>query len=55
MICQYSEALQDKEKSLLEYIEKWSGIEESMFKQKTRAKWIKLGDNNSSYFSAVMK
>lgn len=30
-------------------------IEESALQQKSRANWIKLGDLNNKYFSAVMK
>lgn len=30
-------------------------IEESVLQQKARAKWIRLGDSNTKYFSAVMK
>ncbi|XP_070032423.1 uncharacterized protein [Nicotiana tomentosiformis] len=35
--------------------EKWSLIEESILQQKSRAKWIKLGDSNSKYFLVFMK
>ncbi|XP_055825978.1 uncharacterized protein LOC129894345 [Solanum dulcamara] len=36
-------------------IEKWNLVEESALRQKSRAKWIKLGDNNNKYFSAMIK
>ncbi|XP_019225971.1 PREDICTED: uncharacterized protein LOC109207494 [Nicotiana attenuata] len=44
-----------KEKQLLENLKKWSLIEENILQQKARAKWIRLGDANSKYFSAIMK
>ncbi|KAH0773890.1 hypothetical protein KY290_011027 [Solanum tuberosum] len=43
------------EKKILQDLEKWSNIEESALKQKSRAKWIQLGDGNNQYFSAVIK
>ncbi|KAH0686276.1 hypothetical protein KY289_017034 [Solanum tuberosum] len=43
------------EKKILQDLEKWSNIEESVLKQKSRAKWILLGDGNNQYFSAVIK
>ncbi|KAH0675354.1 hypothetical protein KY285_023155 [Solanum tuberosum] len=52
---QYSDLLLNQEKRLLHKLEKWSMIEESILKQKSRVTWIKLGDSNSKYFSAVMK
>nr|XP_004253227.1 uncharacterized protein LOC101244567 [Solanum lycopersicum] len=44
-----------KEKELLIKLEKWSLIEESALRQKSRIKWIQLGDANNKYFSSVIK
>lgn len=49
------EELIDQEKKTLMKLERWSMIEESALRQKSRAKWIKLGDANNKYFSAVIK
>ncbi|KAK6790547.1 hypothetical protein RDI58_009628 [Solanum bulbocastanum] len=34
---------------------KWSMIEESVLRQKSRINWIQLGDENNKYFSAIIK
>ncbi|KAG5609242.1 hypothetical protein H5410_020523 [Solanum commersonii] len=52
---QCSNGLINVEKTLLQNLEKWSLIEENIVKQKSRARWINLGDSNTKYFSAVMK
>ena len=44
-----------KEKELLIKLEKWSMIEESVFRQKARIKWNQLGDANNKFFSSVIK
>ncbi|XP_015075531.1 uncharacterized protein LOC107019625 [Solanum pennellii] len=44
-----------QEKELLIKHEKWSMIEESALRQKTRIKWIQLGDANNKFFSSVIK
>ncbi|XP_070026137.1 uncharacterized protein [Nicotiana sylvestris] len=36
-------------------LKKWSLIEESILKQKSRAQWIQLGDSNSKYFAIIIK
>ncbi|KAH0776289.1 hypothetical protein KY290_007700 [Solanum tuberosum] len=50
-----SDSLMLLEKKILQDLEKWSNIEESALKQKSRAKWIQLGDGNNQYFSAVIR
>ncbi|XP_075080165.1 uncharacterized protein LOC142165528 [Nicotiana tabacum] len=34
---------------------KWLEVEESVLKQKSRIKWLKLGDSNTTYFNAYVK
>nr|XP_016501411.1 PREDICTED: uncharacterized protein LOC107819774 [Nicotiana tabacum] len=51
----YSDVLADQEKNYLIQLEKWSLIEESALQQKSKVTWIKQGDSNTKYFSAVMK
>ncbi|XP_016481148.2 uncharacterized protein LOC107802208 [Nicotiana tabacum] len=51
----YTDGLLEQEKTVIHQLEKWSLIEESVLKQKSRARWIKLGDSNSKYFSAMLK
>lgn len=43
----------DEEKELKKQLEKWVKIEESIYKQKSRNQWLKLGDSNSALFFAV--
>ncbi|XP_055826419.1 uncharacterized protein LOC129894813 [Solanum dulcamara] len=52
---QYTDELLSKERQALMNIEKWKLVEESALRQKSRAKWIKLGDSNNKYFSAMIK
>lgn len=33
----------------------WLKVEESLYKQKERVDWLKLGDSNTHYFYAAMK
>ncbi|XP_060210949.1 uncharacterized protein LOC132637959 [Lycium barbarum] len=52
---QVSDQLLIREKELLVNLEKWSLIEESALQQKSKARWIKLGDSNTNYFSTIIK
>ncbi|XP_021715738.1 uncharacterized protein LOC110683654 [Chenopodium quinoa] len=36
-------------------VKHWMNIQESIYKQKSRVDWIKLGDSNSHYFFSVVK
>ncbi|KAH0712194.1 hypothetical protein KY289_008153 [Solanum tuberosum] len=54
----YDEATDDlveQEKEIMMKLEKWSMIEESALRQKSRTRWIQLGDANNKYFSAIIK
>ena len=52
---QITDELIMQEKKMLIKLEKWSLIEESALRQKSRIKWIQLGDANNKYFSSVIK
>ncbi|XP_070050256.1 uncharacterized protein [Nicotiana tomentosiformis] len=47
--------LAEEEKELKQQLEKWVLIEECILKQKSRVKWLQLGDANNAYFYACMK
>ncbi|KAH0648141.1 hypothetical protein KY285_033389 [Solanum tuberosum] len=51
----YTDSMVQEEKELLIQLEKWINIEESIHQQKFRAMWIKLGDSNNKYFTAMIK
>ncbi|XP_021729884.1 uncharacterized protein LOC110696859 [Chenopodium quinoa] len=44
-----------KESDAIKVVKHWNDIQESIFKQKSRINWVKLGDGNSHYFFFVMK
>nr|XP_009588271.1 uncharacterized protein LOC104085855 [Nicotiana tomentosiformis] len=50
-----NEELIEEEKELKSKLEKWILIEESIYRQRSRVHWLKLGDTNSAYFFAHMK
>ena len=52
---QVTDELIMQEKEMLIKLEKWSLIEESALRQKSRINWIKLGDANTKYFSSLIK
>lgn len=45
----------EQERNLRKELEKWSLVQESIYQQKSRIKWLQLGDSNSSYFFANLK
>ncbi|KAH0665342.1 hypothetical protein KY285_026548 [Solanum tuberosum] len=45
----------DQEKALKQQLEKWSLIEESAMRQKSRVQWLDIRDTHTSYFFAYMK
>ncbi|XP_075085042.1 uncharacterized protein LOC107815716 [Nicotiana tabacum] len=47
--------LAEMEKEFKMQLEKWISIDESILKQKSRVKWLHLGDSNNAYFFACMK
>lgn len=47
--------LQETEKEILEMLKKWSLIDMSILKQKSRITWLSHGDNNSKFYFTTMK
>ncbi|PHT36475.1 Vacuolar protein-sorting-associated protein 37 -like protein 2 [Capsicum baccatum] len=52
---QYSNSLRELESTTLQNLEKWSLIEESVIRQKSRSIWLKLGNSNTKHFNVVIK
>ncbi|XP_021717262.1 uncharacterized protein LOC110685110 [Chenopodium quinoa] len=44
-----------QELEAIENVKKWLGIQESIYKQKSRVDWLQLGDENNKFFFSVMK
>lgn len=44
-----------EEQRLLQELEKWSGIEENIWRHKSRIDWLKLGDSNTKFFYSYVK
>ncbi|XP_009592517.1 uncharacterized protein [Nicotiana tomentosiformis] len=40
----------EAEKAIRQKLEKWSMIEKSIFKKRSRVQWLKLGDSNTTFF-----
>lgn len=47
--------MKQEERRILADLEKWSGIEEYIWHQKSRVDWLKLGDANTRFFHAYVK
>lgn len=47
--------LQEKEAYCIDKLRHWMKVQESVYKQKARIDWIKLGDANTHYFFAAMQ
>ncbi|XP_021769749.1 uncharacterized protein LOC110734001 [Chenopodium quinoa] len=47
--------LQLKENEAIAHVKYWTRIQESIYKQKSRVEWVKLGDANNHYFFSMMK
>ncbi|KAH0715293.1 hypothetical protein KY284_008198 [Solanum tuberosum] len=52
---QHASELFTIERDLKRDLEKWSGVEERIVKQKYKTKWLQLGDGNTAYFYANLK
>lgn len=47
--------LQQQEDEAIRGLKQWLAVQESIFKQKSRIEWLKLGDSNNHFFFAAMK
>ncbi|XP_049378168.1 uncharacterized protein LOC125842934 [Solanum stenotomum] len=52
---QHASELFTIERDLIKELERWSGVKESIVKQKSRTKWLQLGDGNTAYFYANLR
>lgn len=48
-------SLFETERNLKKEIEKWSMVEESIYRQKFRIQWLQIGESNTTFFFANMK
>lgn len=49
------QSILDEKKALRIELDKWSLIEEGIYKQKFRIQWLKLADANTTYFFTSIK
>lgn len=47
--------LRTEEKEIPKQLKKWSHIDESILKQKSRINWLSMGDSNSKFFLTATK
>lgn len=43
----------EEERGIMKELNKWSKIEEDIYKQKSRVQWLKLRDDNTRYFFCI--
>lgn len=45
----------EEEKTSIGQVRHWLGVENSIVQQKARVRWLKLGDEKSGFYHAVLK